>query len=106
MIKEINDKNFQNEVYGSDMIVVVDFWAPWCGPCKMLTPVMEQLEKEYGNKVKFVKVDVDKNHNISSKYNISSMPTIMVFKKDKVEEKLVGFLPKKSLENKIKKYVK
>ena len=56
MIKEINDKSFQNEVYSSDMAVVVDFWAPWCGPCKMLAPVMEELDKEYGGKIKFVKV--------------------------------------------------
>ena|SRR5665647_1483070 len=105
MIKEISDKSFKNEVYSSDMAVVVDFWAPWCGPCKMLAPVMEQLDKEYGGKIKFVKVDVDKNPEISSKYNISSIPTIMVFKNKIVEDKLVGFSPKKVLEDKLKKYV-
>ncbi|MCB2293496.1 thioredoxin [Clostridium algoriphilum] len=105
MIKEINDKSFNNEVYSSDIAVVVDFWAPWCGPCKMLAPVMEQLDKEYGHKIKFVKVDVDKNPEISSKYNISSIPTVMVFNKEIVEDKLVGFSPKKVLEDKLKKYV-
>ncbi|HEY8803930.1 MAG TPA: thioredoxin [Clostridium sp.] len=105
MIKEISDKSFQNEVYSLDMAVVVDFWAPWCGPCKMLSPVMEQLDKEYGNKIKFVKVNVDKNPEISLKYNISSIPTIMVFKKEIIEDKLVGFSPKKVLEDKLKKYV-
>lgn len=105
MIKEINDKSFQSEVDSSDMAVVVDFWAPWCGPCKMLAPVMEQLDKEYAGKIKFVKVDIDKNPEISSKYNISSIPTIMVFKNKVVEDKLVGFSPKKVLQDKLKKYV-
>jgi len=105
MIKEISDKSFQSEVDSSDMAVVVDFWAPWCGPCKMLAPVMEQLDKEYAGKIKFVKVDIDKNPEISSKYNISSIPTIMVFKNKVVEDKLVGFSPKKVLQDKLKKYV-
>ncbi|MBU3160750.1 thioredoxin [Clostridium frigoris] len=105
MIKAINDKSFQSEVDSSDIAVVVDFWAPWCGPCKMLAPVMEQLDKEYAGKIKFVKVDIDKNPEISSKYNISSIPTIMVFKNNVVEDKLVGFSPKKVLGDKLKKYV-
>ena len=105
MIREITDKSFQNEVYSSDMAVVVDFWAPWCGPCKMLGPVMEELDKQYEGKIKFVKVDVDKNPQISSKYSISSIPTIMIFKKEIVKDKLVGFSPKKVLEGKLKKYV-
>jgi len=105
MIKEISDKSFHNEVNNSDIAVVVDFWAPWCGPCKMLAPVMEQLDKEYGGKIKFVKVDIDKNPEISSKYNISSIPTIMVFKNKVVEDTLVGFSPKKVLQGKLKKYL-
>ncbi|MBU3182702.1 thioredoxin [Clostridium psychrophilum] len=105
MIKEISDKSFHNEVSSSDIAVVVDFWASWCGPCKMLAPVMEQLDKEYGGKIKFVKVNVDKNPELSSKYNISSIPTIMVFKNKVVEDKIVGFSPKNILENKLKKYV-
>jgi thioredoxin 1 len=105
MIKEISDNNFESEVDNSEVAVVVDFWAPWCGPCKMLGPVMEELDKEYGGKIKFVKVDVDKNPKISSKYSISSIPTIMVFKNKIVEDKMVGFAPKKALEDKIKKYL-
>ncbi|MBU3097821.1 MULTISPECIES: thioredoxin [Clostridium] len=105
MIKEISDKSFHSEVYSSDRAVVVDFWAPWCGPCKMLGPVMEQLDKEYDGKIKFVKIDVDENPEISSKYSISSIPTIMVFKNKVVEDKLVGFSPKNVLEDKLKKYV-
>jgi len=105
MIKEMSDKSFHKEVDSGDVAVVVDFWAPWCGPCKMLGPVMEQLDKEYAGKIKFVKVDVDKNPEISSKYNISSIPTIMVFKNKVVKDTLVGFSPKKVLQDKLKKYV-
>jgi thioredoxin 1 len=99
MIKEVNDKNFNEEIADSDSIVVVDFWAPWCGPCKMLTPVIEELAKEMGNKVKFAKVNVDENPMISSKYRIASIPTVMVFSKDTVKETMVGFRPKADLKN-------
>jgi len=94
MIKEINDKNFNDEITNSDNIVVVDFWAPWCGPCKMLSPVIEELAKEMGKEVKFVKVNVDENPLISSKYRIASIPTVLVFSKDTVKETMVGFRPK------------
>lgn len=94
MIKEINDKNFNEEVANSNSIVVVDFWAPWCGPCKMLSPVIEELAKEMGKEVKFAKVNVDENPMISSKYRIASIPTVMVFSKDTVKETMVGFRPK------------
>lgn len=97
MIKEVNDKNFDVEITNSDSIVVVDFWAPWCGPCKMLTPVIEELSKEMGDKVKFVKVNVDENPVISSKYRIASIPTVVVFSKDEVKETMVGFRPKADL---------
>ena len=94
MIKEVNDKNFNEEIANSDSIVVVDFWAPWCGPCKMLSPVIEELAKEMGKEVKFAKVNVDENPMISSKYRIASIPTVMVFSKDTVKETMVGFRPK------------
>lgn len=94
MIKEINDKNFSEEITNSDSIVVVDFWAPWCGPCKMLSPVIEELAKEMGKEVKFAKVNVDENPLISSKYRIASIPTVMVFSKDTIKETMVGFRPK------------
>jgi len=105
MITEITDKSFQKEVYSCDMAVVVDFWAPWCAPCKMLGPVMEELNEQYGGKIKFVKVDIDKNKQVSLKYKILSIPTIMVFKKEIVEEKIVGFEPKNIIEDKLKKYL-
>jgi thioredoxin 1 len=97
MIKEVNDKNFNEEIANSDSIVVVDFWAPWCGPCRMLSPVIEELAKEMGKEVKFAKVNVDENPMISSKYRIASIPTVMVFNKDNVKETMVGFRPKADL---------
>jgi len=81
MIKEINDSTFYNEVSQAEIPVIVDFWAPWCGPCKMVSPVLEGLEAEYGSKVKFVKINVDESPVISQRYKISSIPTIMMFSK-------------------------
>jgi len=103
MIKEVNDTNFNEEIAKSDNIVVVDFWAPWCGPCKMLSPVIEELANEMGSNVKFAKVNVDESPIISSTYKISSIPTVMVFNKDSVKETLVGFRPKAELKKVIEK---
>jgi len=103
MIKVVNDKNFNEEIANSENIVVVDFWAPWCGPCKMLTPVIEELASEMGTKVKFAKINVDESPMIASKYKISSIPTVMVFRKDSVKETMVGFRPKADLKKIIEK---
>jgi thioredoxin 1 len=105
MIKEINDKNFKDEVADSNSIVVVDFWAPWCGPCKMLSPVIEELAKEMGKEVKFAKVNVDENPLISSKYRISSIPTVLIFSKDTIRETMVGFRPKADIKKIIEKHL-
>jgi thioredoxin 1 len=105
MIKEVNDNNFNEEIANSDSIVVVDFWAPWCGPCKMLTPVMEELATEMGKQVKFAKVNVDENPMISSKYRIASIPTVMVFNKDTVKDTMVGFRPKADIKKIIQKHL-
>ena len=104
-MKEINDASFNTEVLDSEKVVVVDFWAPWCGPCKMLGPVLEEIDKEYGDKIKFVKVDVDQNPQVAGKYEIFSIPTIMIFKQGAVADKQVGFVPKNVLEDKFKKYL-
>ena len=103
MIKEVNDANFNEEIANSDNIVVVDFWAPWCGPCKMLSPVIEELANEMGTNVKFAKINVDESPIIASTYKISSIPTVMVFNKDSVKETLVGFRPKAELKKVIEK---
>jgi len=97
MVKEINDKNFNEEVINSTKPVVVDFWAPWCGPCKMLGPVIEDIEKELGEKVTFLKLNVDENPVTSQTYSVSSIPTLLVFKGGVVANKLVGFRPKQEI---------
>ncbi|WP_186431361.1 thioredoxin [Clostridium sp. BSD9I1] len=97
MVKEIKDNNFQDEVLKSDIITVVDFWAPWCGPCKMLGPVIDEISKELKNKAKFVKINVDENPTVSSQYRIESIPTVLVFKGGKIVENLVGFRPKQAI---------
>lgn len=97
MIKEIKDNNFQEEVLKSNTITVVDFWAPWCGPCKMLEPVIDEISHELKNKAKFVKLNVDENPIVSNQYKITSIPTILVFKGGKIVENLVGFRQKQAI---------
>ncbi|KGK89331.1 thioredoxin [Clostridium sp. HMP27] len=97
MVKEIKDNNFQDEVLKSNIITVVDFWAPWCGPCKMLGPVIDEISQELKNKAKFVKINVDENPTVSSQYRIESIPTVLVFKGGKIVENLVGFRPKQAI---------
>ena len=96
MIKEINDANF-SELVKTERPVVVDFWAPWCGPCKMLGPVLEEVEKELGEKVDFLKINVDENPVTSQTYKISSIPTVVIFKNGEVANTLVGFRPKQEI---------
>ncbi|MGH4117607.1 thioredoxin [Clostridium sp.] len=105
MMKEINDSLFSLEVIENDVPVVVDFWAPWCGPCRMVGPVMEELDKQYSGKIKFVKINVDENPMVSNKFGIASIPTIMVFKGEKAVENIVGFRPKADFEQILNKYM-
>ena len=97
MIKEINDKDFSEQVIKASKIVVVDFWAPWCGPCKMLGPVLEEVQKELGEKVEFLKINVDDNPVTSETYKVSSIPTVIIFKNGEISNKLVGFRPKQEI---------
>lgn len=98
------DNNFSEEVVGSTP-VVVDFWAPWCGPCKMLGPVLEELASEYDGKVKFVKVNVDNNPVVSQRYRVSSIPTVMIFKSGETVDTMVGFRPKASVKELVDKHL-
>lgn len=103
MAKEINDKEFEKEVIKSEIPVVVDFWAEWCGPCVALTPILEEVAKDYENKIKVVKVNVDNNPAISEQYGVASIPTLLFIKDGQVVSQNVGLRPKgelaKSFEN-------
>jgi thioredoxin 1 len=89
-VSEFTDANFEEQVIKSDRPVLVDFWAEWCQPCRMLTPTINKLAADYGEKIKVGKVDTDANHGIAAKYGISSIPTVFIFNGGKVEKKLVG----------------
>lgn len=97
----LSDDNFQNEVLKSELPVLVDFWAPWCGPCKMVAPVLEECAKEFDGKIKICKVNVDDNSKTATHYGIMSIPTLMFFKKGVVIEQVVGALNKQQLKKKI-----
>jgi thioredoxin 1 len=100
---EITDSNFSSEVLSSDIPVIVDFWAEWCGPCKMLTPIFVELSKDYIGKVKFGKLDVDSNPQTAAKYGINSIPSLLFFKNGNPVEKHTGLLAKIPLKTKIDK---
>jgi thioredoxin 1 len=100
-ITHATDQTFSNET-GSGL-VLVDFWAPWCGPCKMIAPVLEELDAEIGEKVKIVKVDVDENQETAGKFGIMSIPTLLVLKDGEVVDKVVGFQPKEALAERLEK---
>ncbi len=105
MIKEVMDNNFNEEVAVNNSTVVVDFWAPWCGPCKMLGPVLEELDREYEGKVKFIKVNVDNNPVVSQRFRVTSIPTVMVFKNGETVDTMVGFRPKASVKELVDRHL-
>ncbi|KRG11486.1 thioredoxin [Lederbergia galactosidilytica] len=100
-ISHATDQNFASEI--SEGVVLVDFWAPWCGPCKMIAPVLEELDGELNGKAKIVKLDVDDNQETAGKYGVMSIPTLIVFKDGKEVDKTVGFQPKEALQELINK---
>jgi thioredoxin 1 len=102
---EFTDANFQSKVLNSDKLTLVDFWAEWCGPCRAIGPVVEDLAKEYNGKVNIGKLNVDHNPNVCTKYGITSIPTILFIKNGKVVDKLVGGHPKSALVKKIKAHM-
>jgi thioredoxin 1 len=106
MALEFTDVNFQSDVLESDKLTVVDFWAEWCGPCRAIGPVIEELSKEYDGKVNVGKVNVDHNPNISMNYGITSIPAILFIKNGQVVDKLVGAQPKNNFVKKIEAHLK
>lgn len=102
MTVEITDANFEELVLKEEKPVVVDFWAEWCGPCRMVGPIVEELSEDYKDQIVAGKVDVDSNPGIASKYGIRNIPTILFFKNGEIVDKQVGAVPKSNLENKLK----
>ena len=100
-VTEVNDNNFQAEVLESDVPVLVDFWAPWCGPCRMVAPVVEEIAKEKAGELKVVKLNTDENQETSIAYNVLSIPTLIVFRNGQEAKRVTGAYPKKRLEAEI-----
>ena len=101
-ILEINDENFEDKVLKTKDIVVCDFWAEWCGPCKQITPILEELANEFNDKVKIAKINIDNNPDIPTRYNIMSIPTLLLFKNGELISNQVGLQEKSTLSNWIK----
>ena len=105
MVAQINKDNFENEVLAHNGVTVVDFFANWCGPCRKLSPILEEVEADLTSKAKFVKIDTDENIEMAKKYQVSGLPTLMIFKNGEAVERLVGLMPKSSIITNIEKHI-
>jgi thioredoxin 1 len=97
-VAEVTDSNFRAEVIESEVPVLVDFWAPWCGPCRMVAPVVEEIAQERGHQLKVVKLNIDENQDTAVQFNVLSIPTLMVFRNGEVAKTVIGAYPKRKLE--------
>ncbi|MBA2749160.1 MAG: thioredoxin [Tatlockia sp.] len=102
---QVTDASFKQEVLDSEVPVLVDFWAPWCGPCRMVAPVVDEIAQQYDGQVKVVKLNTDENPNVASQYGIRSIPTLMIFKGGQRVDMVVGAVPKTTLSNTLEKYL-
>ncbi|HEY3266075.1 MAG TPA: thioredoxin [Armatimonadota bacterium] len=102
---EVNEQNFQQEVLDSPITVLVDFWAPWCGPCRMVAPVVEELAKDYAGKLKVVKVNTDEAPGIAGSFGIMSIPTLMIFKNGERVDQIIGAMPKQAIAGKLQPHL-
>lgn len=105
MVLEIKSENFDSEILSHQGVVVVDFFANWCGPCRKLAPILEEVDSELAPKVKFAKINTDENIEIAKQYQVSGLPTLMVFKNGEAVERLVGLMPKSSIITNIEKHI-
>jgi thioredoxin 1 len=104
-IDEITSSAFKGEVLESDIPVVVDFWAPWCGPCRMVTPVLEDVSQKMNGKIKFVKLNTDENQKIAMDYQIMAIPSLLIFKDGQEVDRIVGLVPQEQLEADLQKII-
>ncbi len=102
---DINDSTFETEVVNSKQLTIVDFWAPWCGPCRKLGPVLDEVASEFGDSLKIVKLNTDENLKTAKEFSISGLPTLLLFKDGKPVERLVGLMPKSTIVSNIEKHL-
>ncbi|MFH1403370.1 MAG: thioredoxin [Candidatus Altiarchaeota archaeon] len=103
-VVEVTDDSF-NDIISKNPVVVLDMWASWCGPCRMIAPIIDELAKEYAGRIVFGKLNVDENQEVPAKFNVMSIPTLLVFKDAKLVDQIVGAMPKESIEHKISRHI-